>query len=185
MSPIITVLMASAYRGGGLRARCFAAAAGLGADAAMLVILGVLLAFGGAKRAGFFARPQGRNDHALIGTGAARGNAGRCIAQVGAIEIKPNTLPQLQHHVLAEARIGARGTRLRTVQTFLDALDEIWIGIALNGRMRAKHLLNVHGGFLKKMGRLATGDFMDREITHGRACVPPGLQKHCDRRNQR
>jgi hypothetical protein len=118
----------------------------------MLVMLGVLFAFGGAERASFLARPQGRDDHALIGASAARSDAGRRIAQVGAIEIKPNTLPQLQHHVLAEARVGAHGTRLRTVQTFLDTLDEIWIGIALNGGMRAKHLLNVHGGFLTKNG---------------------------------
>ena len=129
----------------GVAAGAFALAAGLGADPAMLVLLGVPLAFGRAAGAGQLAGPQLREDHRHVAARAARGHQPRRQADVGAIHVQPDALDELGHHLLAQAGVGATGAHLRAVETGLDAPGEGDIHVAANVGVRGDHLLGAHG----------------------------------------
>ncbi|MGD9968609.1 MAG: hypothetical protein AB7T59_18980 [Hyphomonadaceae bacterium] len=102
----------------------------------MLMVVGMAFALFRTKGAGFLACAQGGHDHAFIGAGAARSDARGRIAQVGAIQIETDALAQLQHHTFAQTRIRAYRARLSTIETLLDAPDEVRIGVALYVRVR-------------------------------------------------
>lgn len=105
-------------------ARGLAAAAGFGADPAMLMHVGMPLALLGADTAGQFARGKLGDDHGFIAAGAAGSDVGRCGADVSAIEIDTDALTKLGDHILTEARVGARRADLGAFETLLDAPDE-------------------------------------------------------------
>jgi len=124
----------------------FAGAAGLGADAAALVHLSVLLAFVGAKAARAFAQPQRIHDQRFVRTGAARRQTGGRGADIGAVEIGADALAQLRDHVFGQARVGAGLADLGVFEHLLDCPDENVIGAAADIRMRGNHMMELHGG---------------------------------------
>ena len=91
-------------------ARLLAPAARLGAHLAVLARRGVLLALGRARPAGGGARLKERAGEVGVVAGVAgQGTAGGG-AMVAAVEVGADALGELRDHVLAQARVGARGT---------------------------------------------------------------------------
>lgn len=88
-------------------AGCLAPPAGLGADAAVLVVAGVRFALARALAAGLGARLQRRPDHADVSACAPGGDAPGGSADVGAVQVETDALRQRWHLVLAEAGVGA------------------------------------------------------------------------------
>src|SRR2546423_3271182 len=97
------------------------AAAHLGANAAVLVVLGVPLALFATGTARHHAALNGCADDAGVRRCLAGHDAAGGVAQIGAVEAKANTSHQLLRIALAEVGIGTAGTRGRTVDTRLDA----------------------------------------------------------------
>jgi hypothetical protein len=121
-----------------------AAAAHLGADAAVLVMLGVALALRATGAACHGAAFKRRADDADIGRGLAGHDAAGGIADVGAVEAEANAADQILQVALAEVSIGAAGTDSGAVAARLDTAHE---GIEIaDGRlgMRLEHLSNGH-----------------------------------------
>ena len=121
-----------------------AAAADSGADAAVLVVLGVpvtLVATGATgRRTGFDRCPE----NADIGRGLAGEDAARSVAGISAIEVETNAADQLLHPFLGETGVGAAGAGGGTVEALVDTAHE---RVAINARrlrMRPDHFLNCH-----------------------------------------
>src|SRR3954447_22385 len=89
----------------GVLAGAHAAPAGFGADPAMRVHLGMLLALLRAQPAGRGTGVEHAADHLLVRAGASRSEASSDVADIGTIKIEPNALCQLGDVVLAEAGI--------------------------------------------------------------------------------
>ena len=129
-----------------------AAAAHLGADAAVLVVLGValaLLATGAAYRHARLNRCANDGD---LGLGLAGHDAAGGVADVGAVEAPANAAHHLWHVALAQVRVGATRTHRGTVDAGLDtAHDRIAIA---TGRLRMglEHVSNRHVGSLSARG---------------------------------
>ena len=130
-------------RAEGVLARLLAAAACLGADTAVLVMVGVPLAFLGARA----ARLEARFDNAAREFGhelrlPAENPSGRD-ADVGAVLARRDAAQLLLHVRLTEARVGARGAALSAVEARVDARGQRG-GVYLNGAwMGFQHLLGV------------------------------------------
>jgi hypothetical protein len=105
---------------------------------------GVLLTFLGAdaarKRAGF----DHRAEHFLIGSGPPRGERSGRVANVGAIEIEPNALPERRHVLFRDARISTRRARLRASVAGFDAGDQGVADTALYVGMGGDYFSCVH-----------------------------------------
>src|ERR687889_2881123 len=98
-----------AYRGEEVVARAFAATAGLSADAAVLVVLGVPLALVPAHLASLGAGLQGGRRYLNVkGRLAEEDLAGR-VAHVGAIKVEADAAYQHLYILLTEAGVGAGG----------------------------------------------------------------------------
>jgi hypothetical protein len=118
--------------------------AGLGADPAVLVLLGVTLAF--------FATPAARFtaclDHCSKNLNIRSGSPGRhrtgCRTDVGAIQVQPDALPELGHHIFSQARVSAGRAGLCATVCFFNELDKPVGCAALNMRMGADHFADVH-----------------------------------------
>src|SRR5699024_338237 len=92
----------------------------LGADAAVLVHARVLLALITTRPAGGDAGLEvGPGDVGVV-TGVAGQDPRRGRAAVGAVEVGPDALAQVRDHLLAQARVRARGARLRAGDEGLD-----------------------------------------------------------------
>jgi hypothetical protein len=89
-----------------------------------------------------FQRPA---DDLFIGARPARCHAASHIANIGAIEVKPDALPQVCDIRFGYTRIGARGADLSTGVTFLDAADQCIIGAASHVGVGADHFMGLHG----------------------------------------
>src|SRR5690625_511003 len=76
----------------------------------------------GTARGG--ARLDLRTQHRPVRLGLAREHVARGDAGIEAVEVEPDTADELLDLRLAEARIGARGARLRTGVALLDARDQ-------------------------------------------------------------
>jgi hypothetical protein len=124
-----------------------AALARLGAYAAVLVFSRMPLALLPA----FLARLRASLDHSTenldIGSRAPRRHRARRRADIGAVQVEPDALPQLVNHRFREARIRARGAGLSATVAFFDASQELVGRASLNVGMRADHFANVHGIF--------------------------------------
>src|SRR3546814_627974 len=94
------------YRLDCLLAGPFTAATGFCADAAMLMLAGMALAFFRADAAGLGARFEGGDDHLLVGSRPACRDRARGHADIGAVEIEANALPELVHHLLGDTSVG-------------------------------------------------------------------------------
>ena len=129
----------------GAGAGLLAASAGGGADAAMLMHAGMPGAFLTADAAGLGAGLQGQPDHIGIGAGPPRGHRSGSGADIGTIEIKPDTLDQIPDHILSQACIGAGRARLGAVIAFLDAAQQRIRYVRVDLGMGADHFTNVHG----------------------------------------
>jgi hypothetical protein len=119
------------------------AAADIGADAAMRVLVRMFLAFVGAEPASGYASVQHAADHLVIPARLARSHSAGDIADVGAIEVEADALRQRIDHLLREASVSARGADLRAGITLLDAADEQ--AIATRSRVVTDHFLDLHG----------------------------------------
>jgi hypothetical protein len=121
-----------------------AAATHLGADAAVLVMLGVALALrttGAACHQAAFKRCA---NHADVGCGLAGHDAAGGIADVSAVEAEANAADEILYVALAEVSVGAGGTGSGAVAARLDTAHErIEIADARRG-MRLEHLSNGH-----------------------------------------
>ena len=115
-----------------------------GADAAVLMMLGVAVALrmtGAARRQAAFERCA---NHAEVWRGLARHYATRGNADVGAVEAGANAADQILYPALAEVGVGAAGTRGGAVGTRLDTAHEhVEIADRRCG-MRLEHLSNRH-----------------------------------------
>lgn len=98
--------------------------AGLGAKPAMRVMAGMLVAFLGALMAGFGAGLDETAHDLGVVAGAAGSDAAGGAADVGAVEIQPDALPQVGHGVLRQASIGTRDAGLHAVEAAIDAADK-------------------------------------------------------------
>jgi hypothetical protein len=124
----------------------FAVAACFAADPAMLMRGSVLFAFLRTSTAGTATNLQQLREHVRIAPGASRRESARSQADIGAVEIQADALPQLLHARLGEARISATRTHLRAIETFLDAANERRRRFAVHVRMRGNHCLRSHRG---------------------------------------
>jgi hypothetical protein len=127
-----------------LLAGLHAAAAGVGANAAVLMHTGVLLALVRAKPARRGTGMEHAADHFVVRSGPARGNSAGDVANISAIEIDPDALGQRFDHFLGQAGVCAGGAGLGAGIAFLDTTDQHVVGLALHFRMRVDHFLNVH-----------------------------------------
>lgn len=116
----------------------------LRADLAVLVTAGVLFAFRRARCTGGFAELDRLAQDFLIRSRSSRGERAHGIANIGAIEIQANALPQHLDTRLCDAGIGARNTHLRTREAFIHAVNERRAVIAFDVGMRGDHFLRVH-----------------------------------------
>ena len=126
----------------------------LGADAAVrhvhpLSVSLALVAAASARLRASFEQPPG---HLRIGAHLPRKGATRRLADIGAVEVEPDAARQLLDLVLAETRVCARGTRLRTVEAGVDTAGERG-SIELNlRRCRLEHLPGMGHGFPSPLG---------------------------------
>jgi hypothetical protein len=135
-----------------LLARLHAPPARFCADAAVLVLTRVPLAFVAAQATSCRAGEEHPTNELVIRAGASRGDASRDVADVGAVEIEANALGQILDHVLGKASVAARGARLGTGITLLDATDQSVVGTPARVWVRTDHLLNLHV-FLSELTR--------------------------------
>lgn len=110
--------------GEGGAAGAFALAAGLGADAAVLVVLRVALALLGADTARRHACLEQRPCELRLEGCLARQHAARRLAGIGAVEVDPDAPDELADVRLAQAGVGARDAGLSAREALLDAAGE-------------------------------------------------------------
>jgi hypothetical protein len=121
-----------------------AAAARFGADAAMFVHPGVLFAFLGAQSACRRADIQHSADHLFVRSGTPRRDPPGDVADVGAVQIKPDALGERFHVVLGQASVGTGRASLSAGIALFDAADQCVVGLATRVRVGADHFLSVH-----------------------------------------
>jgi hypothetical protein len=121
-----------------------AAATDFGANAAMLMFVGVPFAFIRAQAAGEGAGFERRAEKFFVRACSPRPDRRRCEADVGAVEIETNALSQMRDTVFHDASVGAGNAGLRAIVAFFNAADQRVIGLAFYIRVGADHLLGVH-----------------------------------------
>jgi hypothetical protein len=114
-----------------------------GAEPAMFMLAGVALAFLGTEPAGGFAGLKDRDDGGFVAARPTSAEITGRDADVCAVEIEANALPQVLHHFLGKAGICAGNAGLGASITFLDASDQGVIGIALDARVGGDHLAHM------------------------------------------
>ncbi len=140
----LCILFLGAYRGEEVVARAFAATAGLSADAAVLVVLGVPLTFLATRATGRGTGLDRCAEHADIGRGLAGKDATRGVACVGAVVVEANAADQVLHVLLAETGVGATGACGGTVEALVDAAQQRVSTEACRLWMRRDHFSNCH-----------------------------------------
>ena len=73
-------------------------------------------------------------------------------------------------HILTQAGIGARNTRLFAIKAGFNAANQNIVCVAANVRMGADHLLSMHGFFLQ-VSRLATCDCTVAQLAKSKAAI--------------
>src|SRR5690606_20554162 len=123
-----------------------AAAARLGAHAAVRHRARVIFAFLPARPARFRTRVERTPQHAVVRAGTPRRDGAGGRAQAGAVEIEANALNEIGDVLLAEAGIRARRASLGAVVAGLDTANERGAFIARGVGMGRYHILGVHEG---------------------------------------
>ena len=142
-----------------------ATATHLGADAAVLVMLGVALALRTTGAAGDQAAFKRCANHAEVRRGLAGDDAAGGIADVGAVEAGANAAEQILHPGLAEVGVGAAGTGSGTVAARLDTAHE---RIEIADRRCGMHLEHLSNGHLLSSQVRANSSVCDESgRTHG------------------
>jgi hypothetical protein len=118
----------------------------LRANSAVFVSARVLFAFLRADLAGVRAHVEHLQENLLVVTGPPRCQCTGGEANIGAIQIQPNALPQLAGRRLGCAGIRAAQATQDTVITFLDAVDERMTVHAPHFGVRLDDLPRVHFG---------------------------------------
>jgi hypothetical protein len=121
-----------------------AALARFSADPAVLVLIGVAAALVTASPTRFGAGPDSSSKSFDIGSGAPGGHRSRGCANVGAVEIEANALPEIGDHLFRQARIRTRRAGLGAIIRLFDELQEPVGRVALNVGVGAYHLANMH-----------------------------------------
>jgi hypothetical protein len=121
-----------------------AAAALFGAEPAMLVSVGVALAFLCARAARELADFESAQQHFLVRPCPSRRQPCGGFAQIGAIEIEADALTQLGDVGLRQTGVRASRARLRARETFVDAPNQQRAEISFHFGMRAGHPLGIH-----------------------------------------
>jgi len=114
---------------------------------------GVPLALCGTRPACCLAGRKHGAENLLVRPGPSRRNRTRREARIRAVEIEADALRELWNHVFAEAGIGADDASLSARVALFYAADHGIVRAALRLRMRADHLLDVHGHLLGGKGR--------------------------------
>ena len=125
-------------------ASSFTALARIGADPTMLVHGGVTLAFLTAKSARGNARLQHFANDFFVGSSSAGGQCGSCGADVRTVQVQPDTLAELSHHLFCKACVSARCTSLGTGVRLFYCFDERFVDVPTDVRVLRDHLLCVH-----------------------------------------
>jgi hypothetical protein len=128
----------------GVAAGLLTGAAGLGANAAMVMMGGMVPTFLGAEPTGFAARFQHAADRLRIGSGTARDDLAGRSADIGTVEVETDALSKFRNAAFTDAGIGTRQACLGAGETFLDADEQRLANAALHMRMGTEHLLNQH-----------------------------------------
>ena len=150
-----TGVNASLYGVDCLSTGIFTGAAGLGADAAMGMHLGMAAALLRTGRTGARAGFDKPLQHLGVAPRAADGGLPRGQADIGTILVQPDALAKLIHHGLAQAGIGAGDAGLGAVEAGLDAGDQGLVRFAVRMRVGFDHGSN--GYRLRLLLLLVTG----------------------------
>jgi hypothetical protein len=118
---------------------------GVGTDAAVLVMLRMLATLVAACAARECASFELARDDFLVGARSPCADRSRHYADVRAIEVQTDALRKICDVAFAEAGVRAGRAGLRAAVALLDASQERVVGIAFDVRMRANHLVYVHG----------------------------------------
>lgn len=124
-------------------ARLLAAAAGLGADAAVLVAVGVLLALLGTQSAGCAEGFDLLADERVLWLRLPGENAAGNRADVGTVEVGTDALAEPVELLLGEARVGAGRASLLALGARVDAVYE-GVEVTDGGRVSGKEVTNDH-----------------------------------------
>ena len=111
-----------------LKAGLLAPAAMFGADAAVLMFLGVAFALVSAEHAGLSAGLKRKDDQGFVSPGAAGRKLAGCEAKIGAVQVEPDALAQLRHHFFAQASVRAGNAYRSAGEAFLDAGHQCVVG---------------------------------------------------------
>jgi hypothetical protein len=120
----------------------------------MLVLIGMMAAFGGTGSAGITAGLCERVHHRGVGLTGPRESPAEGQTHIGTIKVGANTVRELSHHGLVQAGVGTGRADLGTVEAGLDALHEIIRVIGTAG-VRFHHLSGMHGVFSRRFIGLA------------------------------
>jgi YceI-like domain len=139
----------SAEAGDQLLAGLLTTSAGLRADPAVFVHLGVPVALIGAGPAGSRAGLQHGAGEVGVVAGVPGQHPAGGVADVCAVQVGADALDQVGDPGLAQARVGARGTALGAVEAFIDTPGQCCaVDVAEVGRLGAQHLLNMAHRYL-------------------------------------
>jgi len=102
------------HRANGIETSLHATLARICTYPAMLMVMPMTFAFVTTQATNSHTRFEHAPDRFSIRSGSTSGNATRHVADISAIEVEPNTLLQLVHHLFGETSISTSGARLRT-----------------------------------------------------------------------
>ena len=122
----------------------FTALASFRANPAVLMMLGVLGTFGSAIAASSGTGLKHVRDCALIGSRPPRHNGTRRVADVRAIQVESDALPQTVEVLFTQTGVCTGRAGLRAIVAFFDAPDDRVTRLCPCLRMRADNLLSMH-----------------------------------------
>lgn len=128
----------------------------LGTDAAMFMLPGMARAFLGTSPAGGGTGLDRSAQNALIIARLPRQNRPCRDTDIGAVQIQPDTLAKIRHHILGQTGIRTGCAALRAGIAFLDTANERLRDAASTAGMGVDHLSSTHGILLSLI--LATDD---------------------------
>ena len=129
----------------GVLARALAVATNLRADPAVLVVVAVATAFVSAKAARLGACLRHRADERRVRASPTRRDRPHCRTNVGAIEIQPNALAELDDGTFSQTCVGAGSANLGAIETEFDAVHERAVNTAADLRMSGNDGFDMHG----------------------------------------
>jgi hypothetical protein len=154
-NPIVAERLRSASAKGGdqILASLLTTSAGLCADPAVLVHLGVPFALVTAGSAGGHAGLERGAGEVGVVAGVPRQHPTRGVTDVGAVQAGTDALDQVGDPGLAQARIGARSTGLGAVEAFVDTPGQCCaVDVAEVGGVGAQHLRYMGHRYLPSSG---------------------------------